>query len=149
MRKTLATAAILSLAALGALVPTTGAQASTACDTAWRNASSGYLYAYDLTNCSGLFGRSASNDSNWGDNSGPFQRNNDNAATSVLFKGTTGLAVKFYEGPGYSGGHLCLEASEAYADSLAGTTFSNGTPANDNISSHRWVPSTECGAFLD
>ncbi|WP_328501900.1 hypothetical protein OG828_20015 [Streptomyces sp. NBC_00457] len=84
-----------------------------------------------------------------GDSSGPFQRNNDNAATSVLFKGTTGLAVKFYEGPGYSGGHLCLEASEAYADSLAGTTFSNGTPANDNISSHRWVPSSECGAFLD
>lgn len=149
MRKILATAATLGLAGLGVIVPTTAAQASTACDNAWNNAVSGHFYAYDYANCSGYIGSDADSDANWGDSSGSFQGGADNSATSVLHRGPSGLAVKVYQGSGYGGGHICLQTSEAYVDDLAGTTFSNGAPANNNISSHTWLWSSACGKFLE
>ncbi|MFI7019517.1 hypothetical protein [Streptomyces sp. NPDC050164] len=149
MRKMLTAAATLALAASGVLIPATSAQASTACDRFWSGALPGYVYAFGNTDCGGYFGRAGSHDADWGDNAGAFRGGDDNAATSVLSKDSAGLAVMFHERPGYDGGHLCLEPSEAYADNLAGKTFSNGAAANDNISSHRWVPSSACGTFLD
>ncbi|GAA3771038.1 hypothetical protein ACFS5L_12620 [Streptomyces phyllanthi] len=150
MRKTLAISAALGVAALGVLVPTTSAQASTACDTSWNSAPPGSFYAYDFTDCSGLLGRTAeSSDANWGDSSGPFQGNADNAASSILHKGTSGMAVKVYQYPGYLGGHACLKKSESYKEDLSRHTFSNGAGMDNDISSHRWVWESACGTFLD
>ncbi|CAM5745673.1 hypothetical protein STAFG_6436 [Streptomyces afghaniensis 772] len=149
MRKTLTTAATLALAVSGVLIPATSAQASTACDSFWSGAVPGYVHAFHNADCGHYFGRADSHDADWGDNAGAFRGGDDDAATSVLSKASAGLAAKLHERPGYGGGHLCLEPSEAYVHDLAGKTFSNGTDANDNISSHRWVPSSACGTFLD
>lgn len=153
MRKILATAATLGLAGLGAIVPATSAQASTACDNAWRNATSGYVYAYKYINCDTYLGRDIDEDSNWADSSGGFQGSDNNNATSVLHKGTSGMAVKFYDHVNYSGGHTCLKKSEVYMDSLGLQYFTsyNGTAesANNDISSHNWVWESACSKFLD
>jgi hypothetical protein len=47
-------------------------------------------------------GWSAGNDANWGDSAGGF-RSEANRAGSILHKGTSGLAVKVYDGTNYTG----------------------------------------------
>ncbi|WP_282688133.1 MULTISPECIES: hypothetical protein [unclassified Streptomyces] len=150
MRKILATAATLSLAGLGAIVPATSAQAaSAACDTAWRNGGSGYVFAYNYTNCSGYFGKASGDDSNWGNSAGGFQGSDNNKASSIVHKGTSGMAVKVYSGTGYTGGHTCLKKSEYYMSSLIGHTYNNGVSVNNTISSHKWVWESSCSKFLN
>ncbi|KAF2778053.1 hypothetical protein ACFWQ6_27900 [Streptomyces coelicoflavus] len=151
MRKILAAAATLGLAGLGAIVPATGAQAATACDTAWHNARSGYFYAYSGYNCSGYIGSTDSWDSDYGNSSGPFQGGDTNTASSILHKGTSGMAVQVFNGTGqdWGGGHTCIKKSEYYMSSLAGHTFTSGAGVNNGISSHRWVWNSSCGKFLN
>ena len=153
MRKILATVATLGLAGLGVLVPVSGAQASAACDAAWDNATSGHFYAYDNTSCSGLLGHTESWDSDWGNSSGPFEGGDTNKASSILHKGTSGLAVMVLNGTGqdWAGGHACIKKSEYYMSSLSGWTFTSGSEysVNNGISSHQWVPNSDCGKFLD
>ncbi|MET8828387.1 hypothetical protein ABZX40_21895 [Streptomyces sp. NPDC004610] len=151
MRKILATTATLGLTALGVILPASGAQASAACDTAWNSAVSGRFYAYDHTQCSGFMGSTESWDSDWGNSSGPFQGDDTNKASSILHKGTSGLAVQVFNGTGqdWAGGHTCLAKSEYYMSSLSGHTFTSGEPVNNGISSHRWVANGSCGKFLN
>ncbi|MFE5601381.1 hypothetical protein ACFQ8O_19600 [Streptomyces coelicoflavus] len=151
MRKILAAAATLGLAGLGAIVPATGAQASTACDNAWHNARSGYFYAYSGYNCSGYIGSTGSWDSDYGNSSGPFQGGDTNTASSILHKGTSGMAVQVFNGTGqdWGGGHTCIKKSEYYMSSLSGHTFTSGAGVNNGISSHRWVWNSSCGKFLN
>ncbi|GGZ13256.1 hypothetical protein CP967_13450 [Streptomyces nitrosporeus] len=149
MRKFLAAAATLGLAGLGVIVPATAAQASAACDTAWKNAASGYLYAYDYDSCSGYLGRDADADYSWADSSGGFQGGDNDDAQSLVHKGSSGMAVKLYRHAGYAGGHTCLAKAEYYMDDLSGYTFTDGSPVNASISSHEWVWHGECGKFLN
>ncbi|WP_216589996.1 hypothetical protein [Streptomyces brasiliscabiei] len=150
MRKILATAAALGLAGLGVLVPVGGAQAATPCDAVWSSAVPGYLHAYDGTDCATVLGRASGDDANWGDSSGPFQGGDTNRASSVLHKGASGLAVKILDGTGqdWDGGHVCLTGSQRYASDLSEHTFSDGTGADNAISSHTWVLAADCGTFL-
>ncbi|MCH0543284.1 hypothetical protein I3F58_27785 [Streptomyces sp. MUM 203J] len=150
MRKILAAAATLGVASLGVIVPATGAQAaSAACDRAWQDGGSGYLFAYNHTHCSGYLGKASGNDSDWGDSAGGFRGSDDNRASSVVHKGTSGMAVKFYSVKGYKGGHTCLKKSEYYMSSLYGHRFTSSSSVNDNISSHKWVWESACSKFLD
>ncbi|NBM15723.1 hypothetical protein [Streptomyces sp. GC420] len=156
MRKTFAVLAALALAGLGAAVPAAAAQAAPAgaladCGDAWPNATSGYFYAYSGTYCSGYLGKAAGNDSDWGDSSGSFQGSDTNSASSVLNKGTSGMAVAVYNGTGtdWGGGYACLARSEYYASNLSDDSFSSGAGVNNGISSHRWAWNSECyGHFL-
>ncbi|MEU0382866.1 hypothetical protein [Streptomyces chartreusis] len=152
MRKILATAAALGLATLGALVPAGTAQAAVGCADNYDEATSGYMYAYWNDRCEGYLGRSAGEDSDWGNSTGGFQGSDENRATSLLHKGTSGLAVAFYRLPGFDGGHICLTKSEKYAstledggDNFAFDRFSTGYVADNRISSHRWVEERDCG----
>ncbi|WP_399887774.1 hypothetical protein ACGH7X_24010 [Streptomyces sp. BBFR51] len=153
MRKILAATATLGLAGLGVIVPATGAQAATTCDKAWNNARSGYFYAYDGQNCIGNIGSTDSWDSDYGNSSGPFQGSDTNRASSILHKGTSGLAVQVFNGTGqdWSGGHTCIKKSEYYMSDLVGDSFTSGKKylVNNGISSHRWVPEDKCDRFLD
>lgn len=150
MRKILATAATLSLAGLGAIVPTS-AQASTACDNAWNATTIGNFVAYNGTNCGGdRLGIAEGNDSNWGNSSGPFQGSDTNQATSLIHKGQTTMRVQLFNGTGtdWAGGHTCLTQGEKYMSSLDNQYFTSGVEVNNAISSHRWIWSG-CGAVLD
>ena len=149
MRRILATAATLGLAGLGVIVPAATAQASAACDTAYKNATSGYFYAYDFDSCSGYLGRDADEDYSWADSSGGFQGADNDDAQSVLNKGTSGMAVKLFRHAGYAGGHTCLAKAEYYMDDLSGYTFTDGSSVNNSISSHQWVWHGDCGKFLN
>ncbi|MBD0838711.1 hypothetical protein [Streptomyces sp. TRM68416] len=151
MRKTLATAAVLGLAGLGVLVPTTSAQASENCNLEWHGAMSGHFYAYDGANCVYILGHTASWDSDWGNSTGPFQGGDTNDARSILHKGTSGLAVQVFNGTGqdWGGGHTCIKKSEKYMSDLDGFTFTSGASVSNGISSHRWVEESKCGKFLD
>lgn len=149
--------AAVALAGLGAAVPVTTAQAAPeqaaapSCRNAWRGATAGDFYAYRFANCDGFLGKTKSWDSNWGNGAGPFQVWDTNTASSVLNKGTSGMAVAVYNGTGtdWGGGYACLARSELYASNLRDDRFSNGVPANDAISSHRWVRNAQCyGRFL-
>ncbi|MFI6425781.1 hypothetical protein [Promicromonospora sp. NPDC050880] len=151
MRKIFVLLASLGLVITGALFPVS-AQASTACDNAWHNATSGYFYAYDYINCSGYLGKSNGNDANWGNSSGGFQGTDNNKAHSLLHKGTSGMAVMVFNGFNHSGNWSCVKKSEYYVsnlndDSLAGGAGSSG--ASNTISSHKWVSTSSCGtSFL-
>ncbi|MFD5631952.1 MULTISPECIES: hypothetical protein [unclassified Streptomyces] len=151
MRKILAAAATIGLAGLAVLIPTSGAQAATACDNAWNSATSGYFYAYSGDNCSGYLGSADGQDANWGNGQGAFQSGDTNNAESILHKGTSGLAVQLFNGTGedFAGGHTCIKKSEYYMSSLNGFTFTSGYYVDNEISSHRWVAESSCGKFLD
>ncbi|GHJ41600.1 hypothetical protein [Streptomyces sp. TS71-3] len=146
MRKLSAVVAALALAGLGAVVPAGTAQASTACDNAWAGATSGDFYAYSNANCSGFLGKAAGDDSNWGDGSGSFQGSDTNSASSVLTRGTSGLAVAVYNGTGtdWGGGYTCLRKSEYYASNLSDNKFTSGAGVDNAISSHRWASESAC-----
>jgi hypothetical protein len=155
MRKLPAALATLGLASLAAIVPATSAQASTACDNAWARASSGSFYAYDYTNCSSSLGSTESWDSNWGNSSGPFQGTDNNRASSVLHKGTSGKAVAVYNSTQtpdpdatWTGGHTCISKAEYYVDDLSRNTFTGGVNVNNAISAHKWVWNSACGKFM-
>ncbi|MFF3288154.1 hypothetical protein [Streptomyces sp. NPDC003023] len=160
MAKTRIAAAALGLAALGSILTGTSAQAAATAEAGvqaagcadWYNshAGDGNMWAWDYTYCDTRLGYSQGNDSNWSDGSGPFQGGDNDDATSIM---NTGVAdtydtVKFYRHSGYGGGHGCLTRGEKYADSLGDNTFSDGSSANNNISSHKWVSSGSCSRFL-
>ncbi|OAH15898.1 hypothetical protein [Streptomyces jeddahensis] len=149
MRKILATAATLGLASLGAIVPASSAQASTTCDNAWHSTGDGYFRAYEAINCNRLLGTDKDNDTNWADSVGGFRGSANDAATSLLHKGTSGMAVKVYQHKSYGGGHICLTKAELYMDAISGFKYTNGAEVNNSISSHQWVWNSDCGKFLD
>ncbi|GAA2114024.1 hypothetical protein [Streptomyces synnematoformans] len=150
MRRILAAAATLGLAGLGALVPASGSQAaSEACDNAWHNAPSGHFRAYNSSNCSGLLGSDPGYDGNWSNSEGRFQGTDNDKATSLVHKGTSGMAVKVYQHSHYSGGHTCLAKAEYYMDTLSGHYYTNGVSVNNSISSHEWAWHSNCAKFLD
>ncbi|GGT12019.1 hypothetical protein GCM10010271_13590 [Streptomyces kurssanovii] len=165
MRKTIATVAALGLAALGATVPASSAGAATTasgyCDYLWNGkdnngnplATWNYFYAYKNTNCDGYLGRSAGEDSNWGNDQGAFQGGDTNQAGSLLLKTTdSGLAVKVFNGTGtdWGGGYNCIRGNEFYISSLHdGEAFTSGALVRDEISSHRRVAAADCnGNFM-
>ncbi|MEV2253751.1 hypothetical protein AB0I94_24765 [Streptomyces sp. NPDC050147] len=163
MRKTLATAATLGLATLGMLVPAGAAQADASaaapaartCSDNYGDATIGYMYAYWNDQCEGYLGRSSGVDSDWGNSTGGFQGDDENRATSLLNKGSSGLAVAFYRLTGYSGGHICLTQQEKYASTLVDggddygfDRFSTGYVADNRISSHRWMDKDDCSKFM-
>ncbi|MGW0731069.1 hypothetical protein [Streptomyces sp. NPDC002851] len=159
-RKLTATLTTLGIAALGAVVPATtatastaantGAQAAASCADNWRGATKGYMYAYNGTYCTGYLGKDKNNDGNWGDRYGSFRFGDNNRASSLLHRGTSGYAVKFYNGFRYKGGHICLTKGEKYASALrSDDKFTGGLTANNRISSHKWVPQGQCARFMD
>lgn len=154
MRKISLGAALLAVAGFGlAAAPTASADdvgATATCADAFRGATSGHVYAYDGTNCNGFLGKTESWDSNWGNSVGPFQGNDTNRASSVLNKGTSGMAVQFFNGTGqdWGGGHSCLSRNEAWVTNLSRNYFTSGYNVNNAISSHRWVWNSSCSAFM-
>ncbi|MGW0705312.1 peptidase inhibitor family I36 protein [Streptomyces sp. NPDC002643] len=149
MRKFTVTAALLGLTALGVVVPAAtsqaaeGAVAGPGCNSKWgpRN---GNMYAWQDLDCTGTLLITASgNSANWG------AAANDKA-TSVMNRGFVGSldVVKFFENDNYGGGHACLLPGELYADNLTDNRFTNGVVVNDNITSHKWVNTPDCGAIL-
>ncbi|MCF4121975.1 hypothetical protein L1785_13405 [Antribacter sp. KLBMP9083] len=155
MRKMSVLLATLGLLVAGTLFPVTSAQAaSQLCDSAWQSASSGSFYAYDYADCLGRLGSSAGNDSHWGDAAGGFQGTDTNRASSILHKGTSGLAVKVYNGNFYTGAYACIKRSEYYVSSLdddyltGGVHFTDRVPASNTISSHKWVEEAACGGVF-
>lgn len=152
MRKTSVLLATLGLAVAGALLPITSAQASAACDTAWNNATSGRFGAFENTNCAGILGSDADDDSNWADSVGSFQGSDNDKASSLLHKGTSGLAVKVYSDANYRGNYGCVSKGEKYVSTLHDNYLNGGDAyyrAWDSISSHKWVTEWDCnGAFM-
>jgi hypothetical protein len=156
MRKISVLLATLGLVIAGALFPVASAQAASAnCDTQWHSATSGHFYAYNTYSCYAKLGNTAGDDSNWGNTSGGFQGGDTNTASSILHKGTSGLAVKVYNGTSYTGAYSCIKKSEFYVSTLADDNLTGGVhpsdqvSANNTISSHKWVRETACaGAFL-
>ncbi|MFJ6849614.1 peptidase inhibitor family I36 protein [Streptomyces sp. NPDC091271] len=145
MRKAFAALTTVAVASLGALVPATSAQAAD-CSDAMAGALSGYMYAYDSTNCSGHLGHASGDDSNWGDSALSFQGGDTNKASSVLNNGNS-YEVKFYNGTGGTGGHICLSRSEGWASSLLGDSFTTGAAANNSISGHAWSSAANCSRW--
>ncbi|KAF0649290.1 MULTISPECIES: peptidase inhibitor family I36 protein [Streptomyces] len=149
MRKFAAAVAVLGLSALGVAVPATTAQAAgesttgAICDSKWgpRN---GNMYAWEHYDCQGTLLISTPGNSSWWGTSA------QDKATSVMNRGYTGslAVVKFYEHVNHGGGHGCLLPGELYADNLTDNRLSNGVGANDRISSHKWVNSTDCSTLL-
>lgn len=148
MRKSLLAVATAIVVGLGVMVPVSSAQASASCDNAWQNSNFGYFYAYQGYSCSIYLGRDQGNDPNWGDNHGGFRGSDNNAASSILHKGTSGMAVKVYDHK-YGGGHTCLKQAEYYMSILSGHKFTSGENVNNDISSHQWVWHGSCSRFLD
>lgn len=140
---------ILSLAGLGALVPTTTAQATPAPLTC-SGCEPGYVYVYSDYDCEGYMGRTEGNDSNWGDSSGPFQ-GDDNHASSLLNMIYSGsFSVQFLNGSGtdWAGGNFCVSPGEMGIYNLSDVSFPSGYSADNAIRSHRWVYTSSCGSFL-
>lgn len=151
MRKISILLATLGLVVTGALFPVTSAQASAACDTAWHNATSGNFYAFANIHCNTRMGADAGSDANWSDSSGSFQGSDNDRASSILHKGTSGLAVKVYVHSNYSGNYGCITKGELYVDSLHDNYLTGGSGsyrAWDSISSHEWVTEGACNGHL-
>ncbi|WP_329112095.1 hypothetical protein [Streptomyces sp. NBC_01353] len=146
MRKIPAILATAALAGLGVIVPTATAQAAVGCSDNYTGAGYGFMYAYNGTQCEGYLGSSSGNDADWGNSSGSFQGWEDNEASSILNKGND-YEVKFYSKTVYTGDHICLARSEAYASDLSDDKMTNGTSANNTISSHQWVSEGSCSAW--
>ncbi|PAZ12668.1 hypothetical protein CLM62_28735 [Streptomyces sp. SA15] len=160
MRKLTATLAALGVAGLGVLVPATSTQAAPTaraaaaanCDDNYEQARLGYMYAYRLSYCEKYLGSAKSWDENWGNSSRSFQGDDDNRATSLLHRGTSGDAVAFYRLKDYKGGAICLTKGQKYASSLKSDDVFSGNPsytADNRISSHRWVAKEACKKFMD
>ncbi|GAA2996004.1 hypothetical protein Sfulv_38630 [Streptomyces fulvorobeus] len=145
MRKAFAVMTTVAVASLGVIVPATSAQAAD-CSDAMAGADSGYMFAYDSTNCSGYLGKASGDDSNWGDSALSFQGTDTNSASSILNNGNN-YEVKFYNGTGGTGGHICLSRTEGWASSLLGDTFTTGVAANNAISGHAWSTASNCSKW--
>jgi hypothetical protein len=151
MRKIMATVATLGLAALGAVVPATNAQASTACNNAYNAIPAGTFVAYNGANCGTTrLGATTSWDSDWGNSSGPFQGWDTNTAESLAYKASDTRRVQLFNGTGtdWAGGHTCIGPNEYYMDTLEQQYFTSGIEVENEISSHRFIWSG-CGAVLD
>lgn len=150
MRKISVLLATLGLVATATLFPMS-AQASTACDNAWNDAKEGYFFAYDAPGCGRTLGVDLGNDPDWNDTRGAFQRGDGDKAESLLHKGTSGLAVQVFDGPGFGGNWGCIKKSEYYVSNLADDRLSGGpgsVPAMNTISSHRWVDEDSCDGYF-
>ncbi|MEV7889910.1 hypothetical protein ACWD3I_47110 [Streptomyces sp. NPDC002817] len=152
MRKILATAATLGLAGLGVIVPANGAQAASAhCDELYNLFPYQYFYAFADTDCYDSLGSAEGDDSNWGNAFGPFKWGDTNEAESIIHKGTSGRAVKVFNGAGtdWGGGYNCIKMTEYYVSDLRRNDFTSGYAVEDAISSHKWVWEAECnGNFM-
>ncbi|GAA3535830.1 hypothetical protein GCM10022222_19360 [Amycolatopsis ultiminotia] len=108
---------------------------------AGKTANSGYVHIYSGTGCDGKpICSMLGNDSNYGNTKGCSGKD-DNSASSLLNNGTAGggdTSVRFYRLADYQGGSICLGYHQ-YATNLANWTFTNGTNADNRISSHKWV----------
>ncbi|WP_306328549.1 peptidase inhibitor family I36 protein [Streptomyces venezuelae] len=154
------TTAALGLAALGLTVPGTAAQAATegatgalaGCADFWRaHQGDGNVWAFSGSDCSGdELGHSPTHDSNWGNSTGQFAGDANDRATSLVNTGTQGGrdTVAFYRDANYVGGHGCVTWDEKYVDNLNDDTFTTGTPANNEISSHQWVTASACSKLF-
>ncbi|MEV8405281.1 hypothetical protein AB0R12_05565 [Streptomyces niveus] len=156
MRKIAATLTTLALAGLGLIIPATTAQAAPGCDDNYHATPSGYMYAFDGNYCEVYLGRSNTQDTDWGNGAGGFQGGDTNKASSLVYKGSSGTAMKVYNGTGddFGGGYNCISAGEYYVDVLAGNKFTatTGNPidVNNQISSHKKVSESACnGHFME
>lgn len=145
MRKTATAFAVLGLALTGFVLPATGAQAAAepraTCSDNYRDAKFGYMYAYDGTYCRTYVGKSNTSDKNWGSDS--------NKASSLVYKGSSGSAMKVYDLVNYGGGWNCMPAGEHWVDKLSRNKFSNGNNVNNDISSSKKTTEAAChGRFL-
>ncbi|MFB8248396.1 hypothetical protein ACFC5X_25565 [Streptomyces sp. NPDC055952] len=145
MRESYFGAAVLGLTTLGLTVPATAQETRTTvagpgCPAKW-GPPDGRLYAWDAQDCQGS-PLAVPN----GGNRGPAA----DRASSLMNRGYTGGLdhAAVYGKPDYAGGHACLAPGEQYADDLAHSRFTDGTPVNDAISAHLWVNRSACGAFL-
>ncbi|MFE9681924.1 hypothetical protein ACFYXC_19580 [Streptomyces sp. NPDC002701] len=154
MRKLSAVALGAALVGIGLVGPAPSASAAAAatCADNYERAAAGYMYAYNGTYCERQLGLAFGDDQNWGDSASSFQGADNDAASSVLNKGNY-AHVKFYANPIGSSGfnpHICLLRAEGYASNLSDDYF-EGDPVfgtvNNNISAHRWVDRTACGAL--
>ncbi len=94
----------------------------------------GLLWAYSDANFSG---RSCS----WGgDSAGWSSCGFNDVASSVRNNGYTGQydAVRFFKDGNYSGPSMCLSRGDSWSN-LANQRWSDGSNANDSISSHFWT----------
>lgn len=157
MRKISVLLATVGLVIAGALFPVASAQAdSLRCARMWNEeTTAGNFYAYNSGDCGDVLGWSSGNDANWGDSAGGFRGSDTNRANSILNKGTSGMAVKVYDGTGYTGAYACIKRSELYVSILTDDYLTGGVHptdrvrAHDTISSHKWVQDSACGgAFL-
>lgn len=151
MRKISVLLATLGLVVAGALFPTS-AQASEGCDIAYNATPSGFFRAYDHINCATFLGSHDDNDSNWADDAGGFRGSDNDKAHSLIHKGTSGYAVKVYVHARYGANWGCITKGEKYVSTLYGDYLTGGSgsvEAWNSISSHEWVPESDCeGAFL-
>ncbi|MFE2016890.1 hypothetical protein ACFW9O_02420 [Streptomyces sp. NPDC059499] len=145
MRKTFAVLTTVAVASLGALVPATSAQAAN-CSDAMAGALSGYMYAYDSTNCNGHLGHASGDDSDWGDSALSFQGSDTNKASSILNNGNNS-EVAFYNWANRGGGHICLSRSEGWASNLSDDSYTTLLSANNSISSHAWSAASSCSKW--
>lgn len=115
------------------------------------------LYVYWDAKCNTApIGYTTENDGNWGDGQRSFQGSDDNKATSLI--NNTDRAVFFYKLPGYKtkykgkgGYYFCVSAHKRVWSlnprDAAFKTFRkwhNGSQANNQISSHRFVDRRTC-----
>ncbi|MGC9535326.1 hypothetical protein [Streptomyces sp. UG1] len=142
MRKAAAALAALGLAVLGVSATATTAHAGPICNSKWPDSRDGMVRAWDGFDCQGTYlGGTQGSDPFWGDSSGAFRGSDNNRASSVMNSGYIGDLdiVAFYRLSNYGGGYACLAPGEYYADNLSDNSFTGDYPANNNISSHRWV----------
>ncbi|MFC9330238.1 hypothetical protein [Kitasatospora sp. NPDC057015] len=137
MRKISTAVAGVAVAALAALLPAT-AQA-----TPSQVSADGNLHAYLGVNRTTQCAQWAGNSSNWGSCA--------NVTHSLWNNGVDdGMGdVLVYWGTGYSGAYRCIDTGTVI-DDLSTVTFNRGTGGGrgqtleNNIASHRWVPSGTC-----
>ncbi|MFF4078303.1 hypothetical protein ACFYZN_02730 [Streptomyces sp. NPDC001777] len=155
MRKMMSAATVAGLAVIGLALPGAVAQATPASTCTYKE--DGMVHAWRYANCTGdHLGQAEGDDWNWGDNTGPFQGDDDNRASSVMNSGrndTNGYNyVAFYRLPGnpantWSSGYICMDRGDWVVD-LANERFTTGQVVDDSISAHAWVKGSACSKFM-
>ncbi|MEV6171020.1 hypothetical protein AB0L99_22645 [Streptomyces sp. NPDC051954] len=155
MRKPFIAIAALALAAVGAGIPATTAQADElsvrgpGCNAVWPDDRNGNVYAWSGRDCTGIrLGYTQGDDANWATSSDDdfYGSDNDNAESVMNAGYPAGEdVVAFYRHANYAGGYGCLDSDELYADDLRDNYFTGTNISMDNqISSHRWVYPSGC-----
>ena len=119
MRKTFAALTTVAVASLGALVPATSAQAADCSDAMQPARSPATCTRTTAPTATATSATRPATTLNWGDSALSFRSGDTNKASSILNNGNS-YEVKFYNGTGDSGGHICLSRSEGWASSLSG-----------------------------